>query len=260
MMVKSQTISCDVLIIGAGLAGLSAALEAQKHGVSIVMLAKGRIGRSGNTPISRGGMAAVLADGYDGDSVSLHIEDTLRGGACLSDRKLVSVLAENADREIGRLAESGVPFLKKNNRIVRLGSPGHSRKRFLNMDASYAGLRGPDGLAITKPLLQKVSASGIILLEGVMVIGLLGDGHRVAGAYGLDRREEKAWLFNSSTVILASGGLGRLYRVTSNAVDATGDGYAQAGQVGADLRDMEFIQFHPAMTLVRDHFVWHWNA
>lgn len=248
-MTKTETVKCDVLIIGAGLAGLSAALEAQKHGLKIVILAKGRVGRSGNTPISRGGMAAVLADGYDGDSVALHIEDTLSGGAHLNDRKLVTTFAENAGQEIGRLAELGVPFLKKNNQIIRLGSPGHSRKRFLVMDTSNVGSRGPEGLAINKPLLQKVTSLGVVVVEGIIVIGLLCKTGRVIGAYGLDKREEKAWIFNSSTVILASGGLGHLYPVTSNAMDATGDGYALACQAGADLRDMEFVQFHPAMAL-----------
>lgn len=240
----------DVLIIGGGLAGLAAALEASKVTPRVTIVAKGKVGSSGNTIMTRNGMAAVMEEGYDGDSVEQHVNDTLAGGAHLNDLQLIKLFAGEARNGIERLMEQGVPFLMEGNKLLRKGSPGHSRKRFLTVDGKGVQSSRVEGLAISHRLLRAIKDRGVEVVDKVLITDLLTDKTgRVVGAKGFRRNEETACVFRASTVILATGGIGKLYPVSSNAGDVTGDGYALAHSVGARLEGMEFIQFHPAMIL-----------
>ncbi|WP_051273121.1 L-aspartate oxidase [Desulfotruncus alcoholivorax] len=238
----------DVLVIGGGLAGLMAAIEAARIAQRVTVVTKGKVGKSGNTIMSRNGIAAVLEEGFDGDSIESHIKDTMKAGQHINNPDLVRVFAGNASIAINRLLELGVPFLFENGRIMRKGSPGHSHKRFLTADGSSVKSPQTRGLALTLPLAREAARLGVHHVEGVVITGLLVAGDRIAGARGYSKQGD-CRVFKAGTVILACGGAGSLYPVTTNAADVTGDGYALARLVGARLTGMEFVQFHPAVAL-----------
>ncbi len=242
-------IQTDVLIIGGGLAGLCAAIELRKNGWEVTIVSKGRVGLSGNTVMTRNGIAAVLDEGADSGTIREHIEDTLKGGLYLNDQKLVTQLATKAREGIKQLEKWGVPFIKQDGRIIVKGSPGHLRRRIVTVESSHLRSTYTAGLAISKPLLESVIESGVKLLNGILIIRLLKKNGQVCGACGLDRNSFKAWSFEAKAVILAGGGAGQLYPLTTNAGDVSGDGYAIAHYAGASVRDMEFMQFHPTVTL-----------
>ncbi len=242
-------IRTDVLIIGGGLAGLSAALELRKNGWDVTIVSKGKVGLSGNTIMTRNSMAAVLEEGPDTGTIMEHIEDTLVGGAYLNDQNLVKQLAIKAKAGIKQLELWGVPFIKQDGKIAVKGSPGHRRRRIVTVEASHLRSTYTAGLAISKPLLEIVLESGVKLLNGILITRLLKKNGQVCGACGLDRNSSKAWSIEAKAVILAGGGAGQLYPLTTNAGDVSGDGYAIGHQAGAIIRDMEFIQFHPTVTL-----------
>lgn len=247
-MIEIIRINTDVLIIGGGLAGLSAALQARQNGKNVVMVTKGKVGRSGNTIMARTHMAVVLANADPEDSIERHIEDTIAGGAYLNEPKLVHILAGEAQESIRWLVKQGVVFKEENGKVMVKGSPGHSRPRIL----TAAGFRKSDqtpGLAITWPLLEQLKRVNTRMLENVLIIHLLRKGDRVIGALGLDKGTDKVWVILAQAVIMAGGGVGRLYPLTTNTLDVTGDSYALAYQAGANLKDLEFIQFHPTYTV-----------
>lgn len=247
---KNNKVHTDVLVIGGGLAGLCAALEAHKSGAKVVLVAKGKVGGCGNTVMTRNGIAAVMEEDWEGDSAEVHFKDTLDGGSGINDEKLVQVLTEQASYGINKIQEWGVTFLQEGNKILRKGSPGHTRKRFLTVDGSKIKSSWIQGLAITNPLMKKIYESGITVIDRVLITELFkGSSGEIIGAKGLDRRNEQSWMFSAGAVVLAAGGAGRLYARNTNAGDVTGDGYALAAKAGANLRDMEFIQFHPAVTV-----------
>jgi len=248
-------INADVLVIGGGLAGLMSAIEAARIVDKVVVVTKGKMGRSGNTIMSRNGMSAVMEEGYDGDSVQKHVQDTLAAGRYINNTRMVHVFAEKAGQAIKRLIDLGVPFLRENGTLLRKGSPGNSCRRFLTVDGSFIKSPQTQGLALTLPLAREAAGLGVYPVEGVIITNLLKYKDRVVGAQGLDKKEEKIWVFKASVVILACGGAGGLYPATTNSADVTGDGYALALIAGAPLRDMEFIQFHPAVALGQPRMV-----
>lgn len=247
--VDISRIQTNVLIIGGGLAGLSAALELKKNGWKVTIVSKGKVGLSGNTIMTRNSIAAVLDEGTDTGTIMEHVEDTLAGGLYLNDQKLVKQLATKAREGINQLEMWGVPFIKQDGQIAVKGSPGHRRRRIVTVEASHLRSTHTAGLAISKPLLESVKESGVKLLNGILITRLLKKNGQVCGACGLDRNHFKAWSFEAQAVILAGGGAGQLYPLTTNAGDVSGDGYAIGHQAGASVRDMEFIQFHPTVTL-----------
>ncbi len=229
-----------VLVIGAGAAGLSAALVAAER-ADVTVLVRGCLPES-NSALAQGGIAAAL---NDGDSPRAHIDDTLIAGAGLSDRGAVSALAYDAPGLMRELATLGVPFERDSDDRFALGlEGGHSQRRIVHVgDAT--------GWAVTRELIAQAQAHPRIRIrEGWQAADLLDVGGRVVGA--LARDESGVWLhFLAETTILATGGVGALYGLTSNQPVALGEGIAMAYRAGVEVADMEFVQFHP--TVYRTH-------
>jgi L-aspartate oxidase len=224
----------DYIIVGSGIAGLYASLLARAHG-SVLLLTKGSIEES-NTRWAQGGIAAAIGED---DSPELHLEDTLRAGAGLVDEAAARVLVENGPEAISDLVRLGVPFDTEGGEIV-LGREGaHTVNRVVHAGGDSTGAH------IELSLSQLARMSRITILENAQAIDLLLDGGSVAGLSVLDTSAETVRQYRGRFNVLATGGLGQLYRVTTNPAVATGDGIAMAYRAGAEVSDMEFFQFHP---------------
>ena len=223
----------DYLILGSGIAGLYAALLASQHGRTAVVT-KGPIEES-NTKYAQGGIAAAVGPG---DSVARHRQDTLTAGAGLCDPEAVDVLVREAPDRIRRLTELGVPFDSDEGRVA-LGREGaHSRPRILHAGGDRTGD------AIETVMVRRVGEAGVDVFDRHAVTSLRIEAGRVAGVEALDP-DGRSVLLNAPRTILATGGAGQLYTLTTNPAVATGDGVALAWRAGAVVRDMEFVQFHP---------------
>src|SRR5574344_787374 len=233
----------SVVIIGGGIAGLYGALK--KAGQSelpdgLLLITKAKIGES-NSRYAQGGIVAVL-DENKKDSTSLHISDTLKAGAGLSDFNVVKTISENSDRVIKDLLNYGVKFDKdeSGNFILTLEA-AHSVKRILHSGGDATG-RGIEN-ALTE---QVVNDENINIYEQTLAVELLTNSEKECkGVIVFNKLTKEYEVIYSSAIILASGGLGQLYKYTTNPVLATGDGIALAYNAGAKLQDMEFVQFHP---------------
>ena len=256
MKIKLQLyqISTDVLIIGGGLAGLSAAIEAAGTGLKVSLVSKGKAGRSGNTVMTQNNMAVVWDGLRTNDSVERHIEDTLTGGGNLNQRDIVQVLAREAAEGISWLMEQGVQFQKDGDDLLIKGSPGHSRFRIVRAEGVSKSSHTL-GLALSVPLADRAKALGVEFLDNILIISLLLENGRVCGAIGLLKKEATICIIQAGSVVLAGGGAGGLFQRSTNARDVCGDSYALGYQAGATLRDMEFIQFHPAVTVASPRLV-----
>jgi succinate dehydrogenase/fumarate reductase flavoprotein subunit len=216
-------IESDVLVIGAGGAGLRAAIEAEAHGASVCVASKAPAGMNNATVVSGGGFRAAMG-GLDPDE---YLRDTMEVGKGLNDHRLVEVLAREGG---GRLLE-----------LRRFGVDVHEHPGGCSVDA----VQGLGGLGITKPLVEYTRARGVQFVENVVVTRLLSDGVAVIGAVGYDAHADRPVIFSSKAVVLASGGAGALYKRTDCPLRTTGDGYSLAYEAGMRLRDMEFVQFFP---------------
>ncbi|MHB8766452.1 MAG: FAD-dependent oxidoreductase, partial [Deferrisomatales bacterium] len=236
-------LTADVLVIGGGLAGLSAALQARKQGAEVLLLCRGRPGRGGNTLLSAANLSAPLGPG---DSADRFARDLLAGGRGLGDPALVGALAADARGAVAWLEGCGVGFRRDGPAPALAANPGHAVPRTLSAAA-------PDrpastaGLALSRPVLAAAEAAGVRFCPGAAVLGLARDDHGVAGAWGT--RSGGPFAASAGAVVLAAGGIARLYRTTNNATDVLGTGAALALEAGAELRDLEFVQFHPTMAL-----------
>ena len=225
---------CHVLVIGSGGAGIRAAVEAEKYG-SVSIISKTITGKGGCTVMAEGGYNAVLSDA---DAVSVHYEDTMKGGAYLNDEALVEALVSDAPARIRDLFGWGAVFdLAEDNTIAQRPFGG---QRFAR--TCYAGDHTGHEMVMT--LLERLRGSGVTIHDETTVLELLKDGDRVIGAVTVDRNGELG-LITADAVILATGGAGQLYDVTTNSTAGTGDGYALGFRAGAKLIDMEQVQFHP---------------
>ena len=228
--------SSDVLVIGSGIAGLTAALSASKNH-TVAMVTKARV-RETNTWYAQGGIAGAVGEA---DSVELHLADTLVVGQGICDEATVRAVVSEAGEALNDLLEMGVPF----DRDVADGGPalaregGHSLPRILHSgDAT--------GAAIQDTLAARVrNAAGIEVFEERFLVDLLTAGDRCVGALVYDSQSRTSEVFWADAVVLATGGCGQVYRVTTNPLIATGDGLAAAWRAGAEVADMEFVQFHP---------------
>ena len=224
----------DYIIAGSGIAGLYAALLAQEHG-SVLILTKGSIDEC-NTRYAQGGIAAAVGPG---DSPELHLRDTIEAGAGLVDEEAARILVSEAPERIRDLARFGVPFDSVDGEVA-LGREGaHSHARILHAGGDATGAH------IELSLSSLAQMSRIDIKEYCLVEEVLVEGGRAIGVATLETRTNTRETYEGRAVVLATGGCGQLYRVSTNPDVATGDGVAVAYRAGAEIMDMEFIQFHP---------------
>ncbi len=228
----------DVLVIGAGGAGLRAAIEASALGVRVGVITKSLLGKA-HTVMAEGGMAAAMGNVDDRDSWRVHFADTMRGGQYLNNWRMAELHAKEAPARVNELEAWGAVFDRtKDGRILQRNFGGHRYPRL-----AHVGDR--TGLEMIRTLQDHGVHRGIDVHMEHTVTALLTDDGRVVGAMAYDRERGRFKVFRAKAVVMATGGLGRAFRITSNSWEYTGDGYVLAYEVGAALQDLEFIQFHP---------------
>lgn len=237
-MTDYTTFEHDVLVIGAGGAGLRAAIEASAAGVSVGLICKSLLGKA-HTVMAEGGMAAAMGHNDDRDNWKVHFSDTMRGGQYVNNWRMAELHAKEAPDRVRELEGWGAVFDRtKDGRINQRNFGGHRYPRL-----AHVGDR--TGLELIRTLQDHGIHQGIDVHMEVTVISLLKDGDRVVGVFAYEREHGRFRVFKAKAVILATGGVGRAYKITSNSWEGTGDGHALAYHAGAELIDMEFIQFHP---------------
>lgn len=237
-MTTQDTYNYDVLVIGAGGAGLRAAIEAAANGVSVGLICKSLLGKA-HTVMAEGGIAAAMANVDDRDNWKVHFTDTMRGGQYLNSWRMAELHAKEAPDCVRELESWGALFDRtKDGKILQRNFGGHKYPRL-----AHVGDR--TGLEMIRTLQDHGIHQGIEVHMECTIISLLKEGDRVAGAFGYERERGRFKTFGAKAVILATGGVGRAYKITSNSWEYTGDGHALAYNAGADLVDMEFLQFHP---------------
>jgi succinate dehydrogenase / fumarate reductase flavoprotein subunit len=228
----------DVLVIGAGGAGLRAAIEAAHGGASVGLICKSLLGKA-HTVMAEGGVAAALANVDDRDNWKVHFADTMRGGQYLNNWRMAELHAKEAPDRVNELEALGAVFDRTaDGRILQRNFGGHKYPRL-----AHVGDR--TGLEIIRTLQDHAVHQPIDVHMECTIVSLLKDGNRIAGALGYDRDRGRFKVFVAKAVVLATGGIGRAFSVTSNSWEYTGDGHALAYNAGASLQDMEFVQFHP---------------
>ncbi len=233
-----ETHEYDVLVIGAGGAGLRAAIEASAAGVKVGLICKSLLGKA-HTVMAEGGMAAAMGNVDDRDNWKVHFADTMRGGQYVNNWRMAELHAMEAPARVRELEAWGAVFDRtKDGRILQRNFGGHRYPRL-----AHVGDR--TGLEMIRTLQDHGIHQGITVHMEYTIVSLLKNGDRVAGAFGYDRERGRFRIFKAGAVVLSTGGLGRAYRVTSNSWEGTGDGVSLAYHAGAELLDMEFIQFHP---------------
>jgi L-aspartate oxidase len=240
----TETRHSDALVVGAGIAGLMAALKLAP--AKVIVLAKTRLGKGAATDWAQGGIAAAI--GKD-DSPGLHAIDTQRAGAGINDAKIVEILTRDAPARIEELLELGAAFDRTDAGELALGrEAAHQRRRIVKAGGDATGHE------ILNTLIEAVRTHpSIEIVENVTADDLILENGRVCGVRAHDNASGTAIGFLAGAVVFATGGIGRLYRYTTNPVQATGDGIAMAARAGALLADMEFVQFHPtALSIGRD--------
>jgi succinate dehydrogenase / fumarate reductase flavoprotein subunit len=228
----------DVLVIGAGGAGLRAAIAAAAAGVKVGLITKSLLGKA-HTVMAEGGMAAAMANVDDRDSWKVHFADTMRGGQYINNHRMAELHAKEAPDRVRELEAWGALFDRtKDGGILQRNFGGHRYPRL-----AHVGDR--TGLEMIRTLQDHGIHQGIDVHMEHTVCSLLKDGDRVSGALCYDRQKGTFKLFHAKAIVLATGGVGRAFKVTSNSWEYTGDGQALAYHAGAELMDMEFVQFHP---------------
>jgi succinate dehydrogenase / fumarate reductase, flavoprotein subunit len=228
----------DVLIIGAGGAGLRAAIAASAAGVKVAVISKSLLGKA-HTVMAEGGIAAAMGHVDDRDSWRVHFADTMRGGQYLNSWRMAELHAKEAPDCVHELEAWGAVFDRtKDGRILQRNFGGHRYPRL-----AHVGDR--TGLEMIRTLQDHGIHLGLDVFMEHTIVTLLKDGNRIAGAFGYDRERGRFHLFRAKAVVLATGGIGRAYSITSNSWEYTGDGHSLAYHAGASLMDMEFVQFHP---------------
>jgi len=233
-----ETFEHDVLVIGAGGAGLRAAIEASAGGVRVGLVCKSLLGKA-HTVMAEGGIAAALANVDERDNWKVHFADTMRGGQYVNQWRMAELHANEAPDRVRELEAWGAVFDRtKDGRILQRHFGGHKYPRL-----AHVGDR--TGLEMIRTLQDHGVHRGIDVYMEHTILSLLKDGDRVVGAFGYERERGRFKIFRAKAVVLATGGIGRAYKITSNSWEYTGDGHTLAYDAGADLIDMEFVQFHP---------------
>jgi succinate dehydrogenase / fumarate reductase flavoprotein subunit len=238
MATSYETHEHDVIVIGAGGAGLRAAIEAAAQGVSVGLICKSLLGKA-HTVMAEGGIAAALGNVWPEDSWQVHFRDTMRGGKMLNNWRMAQLHAQEAPERVLELERWGALFDRtKDGRILQRDFGGHRYARL-----AHVGDR--TGLELIRTLQYHAIHQGIEVYMETTIARLLKDGDRVVGAFGYRRSTGEFVLFKAKAVVLATGGIGKAWAITSNSWEYTGDGHSLAFWAGADLIDMEFVQFHP---------------
>jgi succinate dehydrogenase / fumarate reductase, flavoprotein subunit len=233
-----ETLEYNVLIIGAGGAGLRAAIEASAAGAKVGLVCKSLLGKA-HTVMAEGGVAAALANVDDRDNWKVHFADTMRGGQYVNNWRMAELHAKEAPDRVRELEAWGAVFDRTpDGRILQRNFGGHRYPRL-----AHVGDR--TGLEMIRTLQDHGIHQGIEVHMEHTILKLLKDGDRVVGAFGYDRERGRFKVFKAKAVVLATGGIGRAYKITSNSWEYTGDGQSLAYHAGAELMDMEFVQFHP---------------
>ncbi|MBX3120537.1 MAG: fumarate reductase/succinate dehydrogenase flavoprotein subunit [Fimbriimonadaceae bacterium] len=233
-----KTFEFDVLVIGAGGAGLRAAIEASAAGVSVGVVSKSLLGKA-HTVMAEGGVAAAIGNVDDRDSWRVHFADTMRGGQYLNNPRMAEIHAKEAPARVLELEAWGALFDRtQDGRILQRNFGGHKYPRL-----AHVGDR--TGLEMIRTLQDHGIHRGIDFHMECTILTLLKDSGRVTGAFGYYRERGQFVVFKAKAVVLATGGIGKAFSVTSNSWEYTADGHSLAYHAGADLIDMEFVQFHP---------------
>ena len=237
-MADFETHDHDVLVIGAGGAGLRAAIEAASAGVKVGVVCKSLLGKA-HTVMAEGGVAAALGNVDDRDNWRVHFADTMRGGQYLNNWRMAELHAKEAPARVNELEAWGAVFDRTpDGKILQRNFGGHRYPRL-----AHVGDR--TGLEIIRTLQDHTIQLKVDVFMECTVVALLKDEGRIAGALGYDRERGRFKLWRAKSVILATGGIGKAFSITSNSWEYTGDGQALAYLAGAELVDMEFVQFHP---------------
>jgi succinate dehydrogenase / fumarate reductase flavoprotein subunit len=237
-MAEYERFDFDVLVVGAGGAGLRAAIAAASEGVKVGLICKSLLGKA-HTVMAEGGVAAAMGHVDDRDSWRTHFADTMRGGQYLNNWRMAELHAREAPDRVRELEAWGALFDRTpDGRILQRNFGGHKYPRL-----AHVGDR--TGLEMIRTLQDHAIHQGIDVHMECTIVELLKDGDRVVGALAYDRERGRFRTYNAKAIVMATGGVGRSFRVTSNSWEYTGDGQALAYRAGAALQDMEFVQFHP---------------
>lgn len=235
---KYETHDYDVVIIGAGGAGLRAAVEASAQGARTALVCKSLLGKA-HTVMAEGGIAAAMGNVYPEDNWKVHFRDTMRGGKLLNNWRMAQIHAQESPDRVLELEEWGALFDRTHDGLILQRDFGGHRY------ARLAHVGDRTGLEMIRTLQQHAVHKGIDVYMECNLQRLLTDGGKISGAFGYWRETGKFIVFRCKAVVLATGGGGKAWKVTSNSWEYTGDGVTMAMDVGADLMDMEFMQFHP---------------
>jgi succinate dehydrogenase / fumarate reductase flavoprotein subunit len=228
----------DVIVIGAGGSGLRAAIAAHEAGAKVAIVCKSLLGKA-HTVMAEGGIAAAMGNVYPEDNWEVHFRDTMRGGKMLNNWRMAQVHAQEAPERVQELEDWGALFDRTNDGLIsQRDFGGHKYARL-----AHVGDR--TGLEMIRTLQQRAVALGIDVFMEFTVTELLKDAEKIAGAFGYWRETGRFVVFEAPAVIMATGGIGKSFKVTSNSWEYTGDGHALALRAGATLINMEFVQFHP---------------
>ena len=235
---KFETHEHDVLVIGAGGAGLRAAIEALTQGASVGVVCKSLLGKA-HTVMAEGGIAAAMANVDSADNWKTHFRDTMRGGKTLNNWRMAQLHAQEAPERVRELEQWGALFDRtQDGQILQRAFGGHTFRRLC-----HVGDR--TGLEMIRTLQDRGVHMGFDVYMECTVVRLLKDGDRCAGAIAYWREQGRFVVFKAKSVVMATGGIGKSWKITSNSWEYTGDGMALAYEAGAELLDMEFVQFHP---------------
>ncbi len=238
MTTEYETHDHDVLIIGAGGAGLRAALGALAQGAKVAVVCKSLLGKA-HTVMAEGGIAAAMANVDSADDWRTHFRDTMRGGKLLNNWRMAQIHAQEAPERVRELEQWGALFDRtQDGQILQRAFGGHTFRRLC-----HVGDR--TGLEMIRTLQDRGVQLGIDVYMECTISRLLKDGDRIAGAFGYWREQGRFVVFRAKSVVMATGGIGKAWKITSNSWEYTGDGMALAYGAGAELMDMEFVQFHP---------------
>ena len=238
MIDRHESHDVDVLVIGAGGAGLRAAIEASAQGAKVGVVCKSLLGKA-HTVMAEGGVAAALAHVDPNDSWKVHFKDTMLGGKMLNNWRMAQLHAQEAPERVRELERWGAVFDRtQDGRILQRNFGGHSAPRL-----AHVGDR--TGLEMIRTLQDHGVHQGLEVFMECTVTKLLTQDRRVVGAFAYWRETGRFVTFRAKAVVLATGGIGKAYKITSNSWEYTGDGHALALGAGAELIDMEFFQFHP---------------